>query len=284
MVLKEFKDIGKQLNFYVYLLVHPDTHKIFYVGKGEYDRVFDHVKDVRKKIDQGCSSFSEKERIIADILRTGKEPLMYIVRYNLEENEAFLLESTLIELLNKGLFNLPQQVSGNVEFEPLSNIQGGHSLDKGSISKVEELYRHMGSKELQCEESDRGYPKGRAIISEEISINLLVAKLTNKYGDISDIERPKRTAGDWPLSKTVIEELLTEGLYIASAEGGVISSIYKVNGIKQWKLKNTPENPTPSDRVEFDITPLSDIDPIYNEVVGKNVFFNKSQRPIVYCC
>lgn len=277
MALKEFKDVGKQLKFYVYLLVHPDTHKIFYVGKGEYDRVFDHVKDVRKKIDQDSPLSSAKERIIADILRSGKdkEPLMYIVRYNLEENEAFLLESTLIEFLNKGLFNLPQQVSGSVEFEPLSNIQGGHSLDKGSISTVEELYLRKGSEELKCEDSERGYQKGHAIISEDKSINLLVAKLSSHIGEIQDpVQKMDRTRGDWPLSKPIIDELLKEGLYIASAEDRIITDVYKIDGVDQWL----------NDRVRFKVTLLKSTDPISQEIIGKNVYFNNSRFPIIYCC
>lgn len=280
-----FADVGKQLRFYVYLLAHPDTHKIFYVGKGENDRVFSHEKDVIKKQTRNEPIVSKKEKIIADIIKSGKSPIKYIVRYNLNEDEAFLLESVLIDLLNCGEFNLPQKRSAKVDYDSLSNIQNGHSLDKGVITTVEDLYLRKGSKELQCEDSERGYQKGRAVISKDNSINLLVAKLTNKYGEISDNnERLERTAGDWPLSKPVIEELLKDGLYIASAEGGIITAIYKVNDIKQWKLKNTPENTTPSDRVQFEISPLSTSDPVYQVVLGKNVFFNKSQFPIIYCC
>lgn len=149
--LKTFADVGEKLKYYVYLLVHPVTHQIFYVGKGKGDRVFSHVKKVKTKLENGGKVHSEKENIIADILKSGKSPLMYIVRYNLEADEAFLIESVLIELLNKGLFNLPQMCVAGIEpdsDDTLSNIQGGHSLDKGAISTVEDLVFRLGSTPL----------------------------------------------------------------------------------------------------------------------------------------
>ena len=288
--LKTFADVGKKLKYYVYLLVHPDTHQIFYVGKGNNGRVFSHVEKVKTKLKNGEKIYSKKENIIADILKSGKSdksPLMYIVRYNLEEDEAFLIESVLIELLNKGLFNLPQMCVAGIEPDPddtLSNIQGGHSLGKGAISTVEDLVFRLGSTPLRCEPKGRR-KNGKAIISDKVRINLLVAKLPSYIGQIKNPEdRLKRTKGAWPLNKHLINTLLKEGLYIAPAEDGIITAVYRVNSVSKWIEKLSAENPTKSDRVDFDIELLGDSDPITKELIGKNVFFNKSQFPIIYCC
>lgn len=277
--IKTFAEIGKQLGFYVYLLVHPDTHKIFYVGKGENDRVFSHVNDVSKKLKNNETLSSDNEKTIADILRQGKDPLMYIVRYNLDESEAFLLESALIELLNRGLFNLPQQKSGGVGFGQLTNIQGGHSLDKGAISTVDELCTKMGTVGITLDD------KGRAVITGHSPINLLVAKLPSYIGVITNQkQREDRTRGDWPLSRVRIDSLLNKGkLYIASAEDGIITAVYEINEVENW-FSVKQDNGKYKRRVRFKVTLLNSTSPISQELIGKNVFFNKSQFPIIYCC
>lgn len=275
MEIQTFAEVGKMLNYYVYLLVDPFTNKIFYVGKGENDRVFSHVNDVIKKFKNGSlDNPTTKEQIIADILGQGKSPDMYIVRYNLEEREAFLLESTLIELLNSGLFNLPQCASDNVSFELLSNIQGGHSLNKGAIGTVGQVYRNLGSKPINLDS------KKRAVIPGVGSINLLVAKLPSYVGIIQNAtQRANRTRGDWPLSQTKINRLLKDKLYIAAAENGIITAVYEITGIDE-------RIPTPNgkQRLRFNVNLLSSGNPISQELIGKNVFFNKSQFPIIYCC
>lgn len=287
MDLDSFAEIGDKIKYYVYILVDPDTHKIFYVGKGKKDRVFDHTNEVKKKLKNNDAKItSEKEKKIADIiLRTKQSPLMYIIRYNLEENEAFLIESVLIDLLNKGVFNLPQLSIAGIEMEPdtLSNIQGGHSMNNGSISTVKELYQIMGSKPIDLDNKTK-----RAIIPGQSPINLLIAKLPSYRGTIkSDDERRIRTKGNWPLGRRRIDNLIKQDndLYIAAAEDGIITAVYKINKDNvKWIMKDDPSNNTKSERVNFDITLLSPGDPISKELIGKNVFFNKSQFPVIYCC
>ncbi len=50
---KFFKQSVKEaLNFYVYALVDPRDKKIFYVGKGSGDRVFQHAEDSLNENDE----------------------------------------------------------------------------------------------------------------------------------------------------------------------------------------------------------------------------------------
>ena len=37
-----------ELKYYVYLLVNPETNTPFYVGKGEGNRVFDHLNEAKE--------------------------------------------------------------------------------------------------------------------------------------------------------------------------------------------------------------------------------------------
>lgn len=71
------------LGDYVYLLINPLDDKIFYVGKGKYNRVFDHAKatplDWMK---------SDKLDIIREIIDKGKKVKYYILRYGMANCRA----------------------------------------------------------------------------------------------------------------------------------------------------------------------------------------------------
>ena len=50
----EFKQSVKEaLAYYVYALVDPRDHKIFYIGKGKNNRVFQHAAATIDEIEQG---------------------------------------------------------------------------------------------------------------------------------------------------------------------------------------------------------------------------------------
>ena len=78
------------LKFYVYLLVDPRDDSIFYVGKGNANRVFDHEQEV---------GYSRKNIIIAEILALGLGVKKYIVHSGLTKDEAFAAETALNNLL-----------------------------------------------------------------------------------------------------------------------------------------------------------------------------------------
>lgn len=58
-------------------------HKIFYIGKGKDNRVFQHAAATIDEIEQGL-----KLETIKDIISEGKQVEYYILRHNLDEKEA----------------------------------------------------------------------------------------------------------------------------------------------------------------------------------------------------
>ena len=129
--LKGFSELAKEeLKNYVYILVDPRDNKIFYVGKGQGDRVFNHVA-CALETEKQCDKLNQIREIIAE----GKEVKHYIVRHGLENEEmAFEIEAILIDLLNFREFK---------QIESLSNIVSGHhSFDRGikTVEEIELLY------------------------------------------------------------------------------------------------------------------------------------------------
>lgn len=109
-----------QENYYVYALVDPRSQKIFYIGKGKENRVFNHVQEASDNPD------SEKTKLttIREIEKSGKKVLQYIIRSSLSEEEALFLEACLIDVLNFKGFKLNTA---------LSNIVLGHHRDKEKL-------------------------------------------------------------------------------------------------------------------------------------------------------
>lgn len=87
----------KAANYYVYVYIDPRNLQEFYYGKGRGDRKLAHLSDV---------SDSEKARIIREIREEGLEPVIRVVARNLTEDQALLVEKTLIWRLGHNLTNI----------------------------------------------------------------------------------------------------------------------------------------------------------------------------------
>lgn len=89
---KFFKQSVKEaLNFYVYALVDPRDKKIFYVGKGSGDRVFQHAEDSLNENDE-----SLKLSTIRNIHSANMEVEYYIIRHNLSSMKLILSNRLLL--------------------------------------------------------------------------------------------------------------------------------------------------------------------------------------------
>jgi hypothetical protein len=84
-------------SYYVYVYIDPRDYSEFYYGKGKGNRKDAHLTD---------SSDSEKTRVIREIKAEGLEPIIKVVAKDLTEQEAYLVEKTLIWKLGRTLTNV----------------------------------------------------------------------------------------------------------------------------------------------------------------------------------
>jgi hypothetical protein len=233
--MKKFSSTtNKAIGNYVYLLVDPRDNTIFYVGKGKANRVFMHEEHVRKAKDP---SLNEKEKRIKDILEANKEVLKYIVRVNLTKDEAFTVESVIINLLGKTeMGDLNISVS-------LTNIQGGHGMRKNGMMLVDEVEKLYGVKPLT---------------TRMVKHNLLCININRLYEDGKDLYEATRNS--WVLNPKNANKCD----YVASEYQGVIKALYKVNG--EWYTCGNPKDR----RFQFDGEPVTDIK-ILNLYLNKRI-------------
>jgi uncharacterized protein len=103
--MAEFSDeTCTALKFYVYRLGDPRDGRTFYVGKGQGNRVFAHIKLALKGED------GLRYDHIRDIQSKGLEPHVIIHRHGLDERVAFDIEAALIDAY--GLSDLTNDVRG----------------------------------------------------------------------------------------------------------------------------------------------------------------------------
>ena len=115
----------EELGYYVYCLVDPRDKKIFYVGKGVGNRVFAHVNDALENADY----ITDKIDTIKEIHAAGLKVDHYIIRHKLTEEDAFTVESVLIDFLTHPDFN-----KENI----LTNLVAGHHQWDEGIKTVDE--------------------------------------------------------------------------------------------------------------------------------------------------
>lgn len=128
--LKEFsertlKTINENGDYYVYGLVDPRNDKIFYIGKGTGNRVFQHVAETKKN----PKSEKEKLQTIKNIENDGYQVKHIIINFGLTEKEALASEASLINLMEYS------------SADSLKNIVAGHH-SVGCLS-AEEIEKNM---------------------------------------------------------------------------------------------------------------------------------------------
>jgi hypothetical protein len=201
------------LAYYVYALVDPRDNRIFYIGKGKGNRVFQHAKDSLNENDQ-----SLKLDIIRSILREGKQVELYILRHNLTEEIAFIVESTLIDLLTYNKFN---------KTNLLANIAAGyHQWDEGikNVDEINAIYN--------CAKIDVNHGDTLLLVSLNNSFNQKNAKGVYRRVDIYEATRKY-----WPIGKNSPQEIK----YVLGVYKGVVRSVIEV---ESWTWTKIAEDGT----------------------------------------
>jgi len=184
------------LRYYVYALIDPRDNKIFYIGKGTGNRVFAHVNDSIE-----CETETDKLNTIRAILNLGMEVKHYIIRHGLDEDDAFTIESAMIDFLTFSEFSTVASIT---------NLVSGHNQwDKGikTVHEIEGLYA--------CER----------LSTDDIAHNVLTININATY-NIKNERHPniyEATRKSWVLS----EKKLNDIEYVLSEYRGVVRAIFK---------------------------------------------------------
>lgn len=230
--MEEFSPIVQEkIRYYVYLLLDPRDNKIFYVGKGCGNRVFQHVANaLETKLE------SDKLDKIRDINTAGKIVKYYIVRHDLDEDDAFTVESVLIDLLTYPEFS---------SIAAMSNVVAGHhQFDKGikTAEEIEILYNCPPLKEEEIKHNVLTININKTYKAQKDKNNVLNAKHPSIY---------EATRKSWVLDMKKLNQIE----YVLSEYQGVIRAIFKptkwykdVDNKKRWMFEgeeitevNTPE-------------------------------------------
>jgi len=86
-------------DYYVYVYIDPRNYEEFYYGKGKGARKTAHLKD---------SSDTNKAKRLSAIKAAGLSPIIRVIAANLTQEQALLIEKTLIWKLGKSLTNISQ--------------------------------------------------------------------------------------------------------------------------------------------------------------------------------
>src|SRR5512139_1648320 len=95
-------EVSEKLKTYVYRLIDPRNGETFYVGKGNGNRVFAHIRLERKL---GGDELDNKAKRIREIHAAGFEVGHVIHRHGLDDETAFEVEAALIDAY-PGLTNI----------------------------------------------------------------------------------------------------------------------------------------------------------------------------------
>lgn len=247
--------------FYVYALVDPRDNKVFYIGKGTGNRVFSH------EIESGKVFESEKHKLqkIKEIENNGFYVERLIINWGLSENEAFVAEASLINLLNC--------IS---EVKLTNDVSGHHVHESLTVEEFEQLY---GAVPLS--------PK-------DIKHSILVIKINKLYKrGMSEAELYDAVRGFWAASLKSIRSRNVE--YVFGVYNGLIVAVYKPD---EWhygyEMEDAPQRGIlkPEDyerlkkRLYFvcrDYTKLDEAGKFYLHKSIINIKANQSaQNPITY--
>ena len=201
------KSLSALGNYYVYGLIDPRTNKLFYIGKGTGNRVFDHEYESK------CNSDSEnlKFKKIREIEEEGLEIKKIIIDYNLSEPQAFAAEASLINIFNY-LDNINNE-------KTITNIVSGHH--SSGVTSVEEFEKIHGAEALK---------------DEDIQHNILVIKINQLYKSNSDEkELYESIRGIWRASLERVQSVE----YVFGVYNSLIVAVYKPT--KWYRCSETPE-------------------------------------------
>ena len=189
MIPTEFPaSVIERIGCYVYTLADPGSGKEFYVGKGTGNRVFSHITEAIENPVE-----SDKLDKIRQIRAAGQDVEHEIIRHGMSEEEAFEVESALIDFIG-----LPE----------LTNRIGGYDMDSRGRMTVPELIAKF---------------RAEPIIVTEPALLITVNQLFER--NVSAELLYEITRGNW-----VLGERRYKAKYAFSVFRGVVREVYRIKG------------------------------------------------------
>ena len=205
--LKAFSpEVCAELKYYVYRLVDPRNGQTFYVGKGKNNRVFAHAEcalesysdvDYNPELDDDDNL---KYKTIRSIKDEGLEVIYIIQKYGLDERDALVVESALIDAYS--VRKLTNKIRGFNSTEPRNAIT---------------LEREFAAKEYEDSPSN---PKYMIIKVKDYWLN-------------QRKDRYDCTRSAWRIKPESAEKYP----YVLSVTGGIVREVYKVT---EWHYCEGP--------------------------------------------
>lgn len=194
---KEFdQKVIESIGHYIYCLVDPSNMEIFYIGKGNGNRIFAHLNEAIKSPQK-----NDKLEQIRRIRKNDKEPLHFVIRHGLSsEEEALMIESVLLDFVR---LNESYILS-------IKNLVRGHKSREMGIKTIEDLYHQYGAVEVTVDE-----PALVIVINKHF-----------KRG-MSSEQLYEVTRKSWVANKTRLEKVK----YVFATCNGIIREVYEV---KRW--------------------------------------------------
>ena len=168
-------------NYYVYHLINPITNQVFYVGKGTKNRCYQHLKDTLET--------SKNKRLwghINNIRKEGKEPIVFKLQENLEEDYAYDLEELEIKKYGR---------KGIDEDGILMNIvEGGKGKAPKLLGEANGFYGRKHTEETKkiISQKNSGVPKPK---DKEAKENSKIAALEYWSNETEQIQERKKQLG-----------------------------------------------------------------------------------------
>lgn len=208
----------ESIGSYVYALTDAND-TIFYVGKGQGNRVFQHVDEVRRLIDndpigllrkpeaddEQDNGMGPKRHRIAQLLREGTPPRMYILREGLTPEQALLIEAVLISALD-------WQLQGS-----LTNQAAGQGTTDYGLKTVEELEATKGEPFKLTELP--GLDESEEVIA--INVNRRWGEVVTNRSTLLDISK-----GHWKLSKPRADRCRFAVIH----SNGIVRGVFRIQG------------------------------------------------------
>ena len=193
--MKRFsKKTIESIGYYVYGLRTPGTKEYFYIGKGKGNRVFSHVNQEVKTLEH-----DPKFDLIKKMKPLGG-PEVDIIRHGLKKDQAFRIESALIDVLN---------------VENLTNKVRGHNSDDVGL---------MTAKNVEAKY------KGELLKFKEPAVCFKISVLFNPWTkNMSENELYEIIRGNW----TVNIKKAKSVKYALGISDNLVRGIYKINSWQQ---------------------------------------------------